>query len=97
MIGQNPKRTVAVNVLSFVIDKQSPVGVSIKSHTEVGLFSNYSLFQPFDMQRATILVDVLPVRLIVNSTNSGAQTSKQCRSQRGTGAIGTVDHNPEIA
>ena len=75
-IRHYPQRGVAIDDLAAFIDKQCTVSVAIKSHAEIRTCCDDLSLQMFEMQRTAILIDISPVRLVVNGDDIGPDTLK---------------------
>ena len=67
------------------------VGIAVKRHAQRGARFEDFLAQLFRMQRAAAVVDVAPVRLVVNGDHFRAEGTEQRRPKLAGGAIGAIE------
>src|SRR5699024_8203690 len=70
--GHNRHDLVTVNDGALVIDRQEPIGVAIKCHTEVCTALQHRSLEILHVGRAVILVDVQPIRVSTDHNHFGS-------------------------
>ncbi len=84
---------ISVDFIPIFIDKDHPVGITIKCDTKVCFVFAYSSRHDFRVERANPGIDVFAVRVDTESYNFGAKLLHDCGGHFIGSAMGTIEYN----